>query len=126
MKRDKIIYWVATAIVVLSLVFAGFSYFTDPAVKAGFKHLGFPDYFRMELGIAKIIAALVLVIPSVPNQVKEWAYAGVSITFVSAAIAHISSGDGAGMAAVPLVFFAVLMVSYRYFHKLNAVQGQLT
>lgn len=123
MKRDKIVYWAATTVVVLSLGFAGFAYFTDPAVKAGFSHLGFPDYFRAELGIAKIIAALVLAIPAVPSQVKEWAYAGVGITFISAAIAHISSGDPAGMVMAPLVFFIFLVVSYRYAQKIHAIHG---
>lgn len=125
MKRDKIVYWAATTVVVLSLGFAGFTYFTDPAVKAGFHHLGFPDYFRAELGIAKIIAALVLAIPTVPSQVKEWAYVGVGITFISAAIAHISSGDAMGMVLAPLVFFVFLVISYRYTHKLHSAQGQL-
>ncbi|UFH56633.1 DoxX family protein [Spirosoma sp. KNUC1025] len=125
MKRDKIVYWAATSLVVLSLGFAGFAYFTDPAVAAGFKHLGFPAYFRAELGIAKIIAALVLIIPAVPAQIKEWAYAGVGITFISAAIAHISSGDPLGMVISPLVFFGILVVSYRYAHKVHALHGQL-
>lgn len=125
MKRDKLVYWVATTLVVLSLGMAGFAYFTDPAVKAGFKHLGFPDYFRAELGIAKIIGALVLAIPMAPSQVKEWTYAGVGITFISAAIAHISSGDPVGMVMPPIVLFVVLAVSYRYFHKLHIADGQL-
>lgn len=124
MKRDKIIYWVATTLIVLSVGFAGFAYFTDPAVKAGFKHLGFPDYFRAELGIAKIIAALVLAIPAVPAQIKEWAYTGVGITFISAVIAHISSGDPAGVVVAPVVSFIILVVSYRYYHTLHVVGGQ--
>ncbi|WP_420149125.1 DoxX family protein [Spirosoma sp.] len=125
MKRDKIVYWVATSLVVLSLGMAGFAYFTDPAVKAGFRHLGFPDYFRVELGVAKIIAAFVLAIPAIPTQIKEWAYAGVGITFISAAIAHISSGDPTGMVISPIVLFVFLAVSYRYFHRLQTADGQL-
>ena len=125
MKRDKLIYWSITAIVALALGFSGFSYFANPAMKDGFKHLGFPDYFRVELGIAKLIAALVLILPQVPLLVKEWAYAGVGITFISAAIAHISSGDPTGMVAAPLVFLVFLVVSYRYFHKLNSLQTRL-
>ena len=125
MKRDKIIYWVATALIVLRVGFAGFAYFIDPAVKAGFKHLGFPDYFRAELGVAKIIAALVLAIPAVPSQSKEWAYVGVGITFISAVIAHLSSGDALSVAAAPLISFVFLVVSYRCYHTLHVVTGQL-
>ena len=121
MKRDTLIYWVLTAIIALAMGFSGFSYFTNPAMKEGFRHLGFPDYFRMELGAAKILAALVLIIPAVAARFKEWAYVGLGISFISAAIAHFSSGDGAGAVAPPLVFLALLAVSYRYFHKRNGI-----
>ncbi len=122
MKRDKITYWVATSIVGLMMVFSGVNYFFNPEMQAGFRHLGFPDYFRIELGAAKIIGALVLVVPSVSQRFKEWAYAGFGITFLSAAIAHISSGDPMGVVVAPLVFLMILTVSYRYFHKLNTAQ----
>ena len=32
------------------MVFSAVSYFTNPMVAQGFHHLGFPDYFRQELG----------------------------------------------------------------------------
>jgi len=34
-------------------------------------HLGFPDYFRIELAFAKTIGALVLIIPKIPIRIKE-------------------------------------------------------
>ena len=42
---------------------------TEPA--ASFERLGFPDYFRIQLGIAKMAGAIALVMP-VPRAVKEW------------------------------------------------------
>ena len=125
MKRDKIIYWVSTIAIALMMAFSGFNYFTNPAMKDGFAHLGFPDYFRIELGAAKLIGALLLVVPAVPNWLKEWTYAGFGITFVSAAIAHSNSGDPAGMVVAPLVFLVFLAVSYGYFRKLNSLHNQL-
>ncbi|GAB2585169.1 DoxX family protein [Spirosoma areae] len=122
MKKDKVVYWSITVIVALGLGFSGYSYLTNPAMQAGFKHLGFPDYFRIELGIAKLIAAVVLLVPGISFWVKEWAYAAIGITFISAVIAHISSGDAAGMVVAPLMFLVFLVVSYRYFHKLNTLQ----
>jgi hypothetical protein len=59
-------------------------------------HLGFPDYFRIELGAGKLLGAIALILPFVPRKVKEFAYAGFTIIFVSAFIAHLASGDTCG------------------------------
>ncbi|MBN8680992.1 MAG: DoxX family protein [Chitinophagales bacterium] len=120
MKKDKMIYWTTTGIISLMMLFSGYMYFQNPTVGEGFKQLGFPDYFRVELGIAKIIAALVLIIPQMPVRVKEWAYAGLGIVFISAAIAHAINGDTPGMGA-PMVFLLILFVSNVYLHKVKDV-----
>lgn len=122
MKKNKIIFWSSTALVALMMLFSAFNYFTNPAMKAGFAHLGFPDYFRIELGTAKVLAALALLLPMAPALLKELAYAGLAITFVSATIAHTASGDPAAMIVSPLVFLAVLAVSYVYYRKITRLQ----
>lgn len=124
MKRTNTIYWIATALVSLQLVAAGIMYFTDPGIATGFGHLGFPDYFRQELGIAKLIAGVLLVLPMVPLRVKEWTYAGSAFTFVSAFIAH-TAVDGMHTAVAPLVSLALLVVSYIYSHKRATATGTL-
>ncbi len=121
MKKDKIIYWVSTGVIGAMMLFSGYSYFTNPQIVEGFKHMGFPDFFRVELGIAKIIGALVLLIPQIPTKIKEWAYAGFIITFVSASIAHINAGDPTPNAIIPLVMLAVLLVSNFYLSKVTTV-----
>lgn len=122
MKRDRIIYWIATATLALILGFSGIMYFINPDMKGAFLHLGFPDYFRVELGIAKLIAVPLLLIPQVPRRLKEWVYVGVGIDFVSAAIAHASSNDPASSIITPIVLFGFLIVSYVYYHKINIRQ----
>ncbi len=119
MKRTNIIYWVVTALLALQTLAAGIMYFTNPEVALGFGHLGFPDYLRQELGIAKLIAALAVILPVVPLRVKEWAYAGLAITFLSAFIAH-TAVDGVSTAVAPVVSLALLVISYIYLHKRNA------
>jgi len=116
MKTIKISYWVTTSIVSLTMAFAAYSYLTQDAVKQGFQHLGFPDYFRVELAIAKLIAAILLLAPVAP-RVKEWAYAGLTIVFISAFIAHTASGDPVSKVSMPVVFLVVLAVSYITYHK---------
>ncbi len=122
MKRTNIIYWVVTALVALQAALAGVMYFTSAEVVTGFVHLGFPDYFRQELGIAKLLAAVLIILPMVPLRLKEWAYAGLAITFLSAFIAH-SAVDGASSGIAPLFSLALLAVSYIYLHKRNATSA---
>ncbi|MFZ2783989.1 MAG: DoxX family protein [Sediminibacterium sp.] len=117
MKKNKIIYWVTTGIISAMMLFSAYGYFNNPDIKAGFTHLGFPDYFRIELGIAKLAGALLLVIPVIPNTVKGLTYSGFAFTFLSAALAHAASGDPASAIITPLVFLAILTVSYAYHQK---------
>jgi DoxX-like family len=119
MKKNKIIYWAATGIIALMMVFSAYSYLAKPEMTAAFKHLGFPDYFRVQLGIAKILGALILIIPVIPVKIKEWAYAGFGITFISAAIAHFISGDPAAMVIMPLLLLGILATSNVYLYKKN-------
>jgi hypothetical protein len=119
MKAIKITYWISTSLVTLGLFSAGIMYFTNPEVAAGFTHLGFPDYFRKELGIAKIIAALTVILPMIPRNMREWTYAGIGIVFISATIAHSASGDPTGNIVAPLIQFVILLVSYFTYSKIQ-------
>jgi len=116
MKKNKIIYWTATILMLLSGVSTAPLYFTNPMFIESFHHLGYPDYFRVELGVFKIIGAIVLLLPMVPAKFKEWAYVAFAITFISAFIAH-AVVDGFPAAVFPLIPLAFLTVSYIYFHK---------
>jgi hypothetical protein len=118
MKRYKIAYWIVTIIVSLSGIMAGVLYFVNPVIIGEFKHLGFPDYFRVELGIAQLLGAFALILPMVSNRIKEWAYAGFAITFASAITAHIAV-EGMLAAMAPLISLLLLFMSYVCFHKLN-------
>ena len=115
MKKEKIIFWVTTGIVSLMMLFSAFNYLTNEEMKAAFVHLGFPLYFRIELAIAKILGAITLVIPFIPGKVKQFAYSGFAITFVSAFIAHLSSDDPISVAIMPIIFLVLLSISYFYF-----------
>jgi hypothetical protein len=42
-----------------------------PQVAEAFTHLGFPDYFRVELSLAKLLDVVLLLAP-VPARLKEW------------------------------------------------------
>src|SRR5439155_21258559 len=92
-RNAAIAFWVATALFCLQIGFTAYAQLQLPQVAAAFTHLGFPDYFRVELSWAKFLGVVLLLAP-VPARVKEWAYAGFAITLGSALIAHVSVGDG--------------------------------
>lgn len=117
MKTNKIIYWATTGLLSAVMLMNAYLYFTDPKMVEAFKHLGFPDFFRVELAIAKIIGIIVLLVPVFSSKIKEWAYAGFGITFISAALAHYLLNDPTERIIIPLVFLALLIISNTYYSK---------
>lgn len=115
-KGTKIAYWIITGFLGAMMIMSGVMYFTSPEAVEGFANLGFPDWFRMELGTAKIVGALVLLSPG-PARLKEWAYAGFAINFVSAVIAHLAINDTANVGG-PVVALVVLAGSYYLSRKI--------
>jgi len=86
-------YWIVTVLFCLQIGFTAYAQLGLPQVAEMFTHLGFPDYFRVELSWAKFIGVALLLAP-VPARLKEWAHAGFAITLASALIAHFAVGDG--------------------------------
>src|SRR5258706_3631079 len=132
MKKDKIIYWTATGIVCSVMLFSVINFtFIDhyPFPEGAFVHLRLPNYFKIELTVAKILGLSALLIPNIPAKIKEFAYFGFAITLVSASIAHFSTGDAFFPFIIdPLGFLCILIVSYLYYHiieKANTSQHQI-
>jgi DoxX-like family len=92
-NAKTVVYWILTALFCLQMGFTAYAQLRLPQVAEMFTHLGFPDYFRVELSWAKILGVVVLLTP-VSARLKEWAYAGFAITLVSALIGHFAMGDG--------------------------------
>jgi hypothetical protein len=86
-------YWIATALFCLQIGFTAYAQLRLPQVAEAFAHLGFPEYFRVELALAKLLGVVLLLAPVAP-RLKEWAYAGFAFTLGSALVAHLSVGDG--------------------------------
>jgi uncharacterized membrane protein YphA (DoxX/SURF4 family) len=120
MKAIKISYWATTVIVAIMMVYSSYAYLTQDASIQAIHHLGYPDYFRVELAIGKLIGAILLIAP-VSARIKEWVYAAFVITYVSAFIAHSASGDPVNYRVMPLVFLALVIASYVTYHKSKLV-----
>lgn len=119
MKKNKIIYWIATIFIFLfEGVMPAFTFNTELA-RQGISHLGYPTYFGNALVVFKVLGALILVIPAIKGRLKELAYAGFIFDFLFASISHFAV-DGFGFDGIfPFIILAILLVSYVYYHKLN-------
>jgi hypothetical protein len=103
-------YWGSTIIVAAMLLMA-LSYLTgSEQVVSGFARAGYPQHLRIVLGIVKPAAAIVLLLPRLA-LLKEWAYAGVTFTWIMASISARLSEPGA-IWLMPVVLLALLAVSY--------------
>jgi len=118
LKTTKLIYWASTGLLAF-FILPGIFFLNKPFAIEGSRHLGMPYWFHLELGIAKFIGGILLILPMIPKRIKEWAYIGFGIDVISAIIGLISV-DGPGLKSFsPLIFLGILLVSYVYFHKLN-------
>lgn len=119
MKNQKIIFWVTTTLIFLfEGVMPALTSQTELA-KEGIRHLGYPEYFGNALVVFKILGTLSLMIPQVPGRIKEWAYAGFTFNFLFASVSHFAVDGVNFQSFFPLIVLAVLVASYRSFHKLN-------
>lgn len=119
--RNRAIYWILTVLLMLPAVAGGvLELFTGrpESVAQTLVALGYPLYIMKILGLAKVLGGIAIVTGLIP-RLKEWAYAGFSFDFLGATASHVLAGDSAH-AAFPLIFFAVLMVSYFLWYRTEA------
>jgi hypothetical protein len=117
MRALKITYWITTGLVAVGMLASFFNYMFNPVIKTGYAHIGFPDWFRLELGIAKLLGAVALIVPKISGRVKEWAYFGFFVNFLSAIPAHYAVNDPQINLIAPLAMLSLLIISYISYHK---------
>lgn len=118
-KIIKIAFWTTTIFIFLfEGVVPALTGNTQLAID-GVRHLGYPDYFRIMLNVFKICGAIVLILPYFKGNIKEWAYAGFGIVFISAAVSHAAVDGINGQAIFPLVMLLLLIISHRTYHRLQ-------
>jgi hypothetical protein len=111
MAAKSVVYWAATLTFTALMAYDAFAYLSrDPKMMVGMASLGYPPYFPIMLGIAKILGVIALLVPDAPRT-KEWAYAGFTFTLVGAFFSHVAMGQS-NEAAKPVVVLLILAVSY--------------
>lgn len=121
MKKNKIIFWVATVILILweGVMPLGTILFAPEYVNAGTKPLGYPDYFAYTLIICKVLGVIAISYSKTPEKLKEWAYAGLTFNLIFAFISHACVDQNIGFMLMPVVVLGVLAVSYIYANKIR-------
>ena len=118
MKTQKIMYWVSTGLLAL-FILPGIFFINSEMAIEGTRHLGLPEWFRFEVSIGSFIGGLILILPFFGKRLKEWNYVALGIVYISALIAHLAVDGFVAMSFAPLVTFALLLISYVNYHKLN-------
>jgi DoxX-like family len=108
MNKDKIIYWLATAIFCGIMLFSATMYFTKyEMVKGFFQSMGYPTYIVYPLATAKLLGIIAILTKKIP-LLKEWAYAGFFFDAVFALSAHLVAKDGGyTMALVAMIMIVI-------------------
>lgn len=105
-------YWGSTALVALGFALGGvMDLLASPEVMAGLNELGYPAYLAGFLGAWKVLGAVAVLAPRAP-LLKEWAYAGMFFDLTGAAYSHASSADPMAKVLTPLVFLALVALSW--------------
>jgi hypothetical protein len=112
MKKIKLAYWVCMLIIAFTMVAGGvYDLLAPPEVLEVMRRLGYPDYFPVWLGAAKVLGMIVLLAPRM-GTFREWAYAGFTFNLLAAGVAHIYAGDPIGAVLFPLALLIPLFTTY--------------
>lgn len=117
MKRDKIIFYIATSLLTLLMLFSVSMYFfKHEDVSVMFESFGYPTYIIYPYAVLKLLGVFAIWNPNF-KTIKEWAYAGFFFAFILAFFAHFMIGDGEQGGA--LLAFILLIISYIFNKKIT-------
>ena len=116
-KRNKIIYWIATAWLSLGMVSTALVQLFKGKEGSGgvnsISQLGYPVYFLTILGTWKILGVMAVLILKYP-LLKEWAYAGFFFAMSGAIFSHIALGNSLKEISPPLLLLILTVVSWYF------------
>jgi len=112
MKNLNIYYWISIGLVLFFLLPGSIMNIMKTAdwVEV-FKQLGYPEYLLPFLGVAKMAACIVLVLPYF-KRLKEWAYAGLFFDLVGATYSGLVVSGFEPAMLIMFFAIAVLLTSY--------------
>ncbi len=118
-KTTKIVYWVVTGLFCLANFASGVAeLFPNQQGLDMLKLLGYPAYFLIILGVAKILGSIAI-IQTKFKIIKEWAFAGFAIDYISASASFAFIGGELFAILFPLIFLAVMFAAYFLWKKVE-------
>jgi len=118
-KTINILYWVFTILFTALMIYSSYGSIivNEDAKTLIHDQLGYPVYFIPFTGYAKLIGAIVILIPGL-KTIKEWAYAGLFFDLIAVVYSGIAlSGKIDPMMAFMLIWFVPGILSYVFWKK---------
>ncbi len=118
-KAINLTYWISTIIFAALMIFSSVGGIqpSQQAIQMMHDGLGYPVYFIQFISIAKLIGAIVILIPGL-NRIKEWAYAGLFFDLGGAIYSGVAAaGKFDPMMLTLAVWILPGVLSYYFWHK---------
>ena len=113
-RAKRVAFWIVTALISFELVYGAlwdFNLLNKGYIYGILEHLGYPLYLGAMLGVCKLAAVVVILLPGF-LMLKEWAYAGLTILFTGAFVSHVVVGDNLGQSVWSLMFGILVVGSW--------------
>lgn len=82
----------------------------------GFKHYGYPGWFRVFTGLIEVISAILVIAGVWNGTLAAWGSLIIGITMLGAILTHIKINDNVKQMIMPMVLFiiglAVLLINF--------------
>lgn len=118
-KTNNIIYWTSTIIFSALMIFSasGGLQPSQQAIQIIHDGLGYPVYFIQFISIAKLLGAIIILIPG-SGRIKDWAYAGLFFDLAGAIYSGIAAaGKFDPLILTMLIWIVPGIVSYYFWLK---------
>lgn len=120
-KGWKITFYISTIILSLSMLWGGYlDASKNEMALAGITSLGYPVYFAVIIGVAKILG-VVGIWQNKIKWLKSWAYAGFAFDTLGATISTLAAGFAIVFAIPAIISFIIVLVSFASARKLGKV-----
>lgn len=121
MKGWKVTFYISTVLLTLSMLWGGYLDATkDEMAVAGIVALGYPVYFAVIIGVAKILGVIGIWQNKV-RWLKSWAYAGFVFDTLGATISTVAAGFALSLAVPAIISLVIVLISFTAARKLGKV-----
>lgn len=111
----NIVLWILQVLLAIQFLWHGWLFLAPPAELLDIMNAAFAPWFRIFIGIAELLAAAGLILPSL-TRILPWltplAAAGLMIVMGSATVYHLARGEIGNVFYTALLFLLVTFVAY--------------